>query len=344
MLTKNTLLLLLLLSFFACKNREVLPMNGIINIAPAFQPYVEEFIQAAAERGVDIDFSDTGLSMQFSAQPLGIAARCMEFGDDRRGSHMIEFDENLWNIAAPERKAFLVFHELGHCELNRGHENEQLPNGAWQTMMQGTIADSPLNNKNSRRPVVFYGFRKDYYLDELFNPSTHVPDWSRFTDNYDAISDNQKMTIIDTLNINRLQTSTELINTNYELEVSLERLNNTGDIGIKYGSLEQSYIFKINNDNEILIELAGKVPTEIEFYNGGNVILAFPFRLFFCDDLLLNNSVNKLTIRQQNGIASFFLNEQFLYHVDAFSSTNILIGSIQTANNLAISSFSLATF
>lgn len=341
MTAKNNILLLFLCIFFACKDKEVLPMNGLINIAPTFQPYVDEFIQSAAERGFDIDFSDTGLSMQFSEQPLGTAARCLEFGDDRRGSHMIEFDENLWAIAAPERRAFLVFHELGHCELNRAHDNGQLANGAWKTMMQGAITGSPLNSKNTGRPVVFYGFRKDYYLDELFGLSPEVPDWATFTDEYHGIMEEQKEIIFDTLNINRLQTDFALETTNYELEIGLNRLNNTGDIGIKYGTLEQSYIFKINNKNEVLVELAGKVPTEIEFYNGGNVILGFPFRLFFCDDLPLDDSTNKLTIRQQKGIASFFLNEQFLFHVDAFDNQNILVGSIQNNDNLVISSFTL---
>lgn len=327
--------LLFFLIFFSCKEKEVLPMNGVIDIAPSFQPFVDDFIAEAALRGRNIDFSDTGLSIQFSPQPLGIAARCLEFGDDRRGSHQIEFDENLWRVAAPERRAFLVFHELGHCELNRPHQNDQLPNEEWLTMMQGLLPDQPLSNKNSNRPVVFSGFRKTYYLDELFGLNPSAPDWTNFQTTYNAIAPNQKNNLYTNADIQTLQEAFELTGSNYEVEILVNRQKTTGDIGIKVGDLDQALIFKLTDRNELLIELAGKVSSEIEFYNGGNVILSSPYRLYFCDDLPLG-SVPKLTIRQQNGIASFFLNEVFLFHIDALETTNILVGAIQQNENLLI--------
>ena len=146
-------------------------MNGEINIAPSFQPYVDQFIEEASARGIAIDFSDTGLSMQFGTLPLGTAAQCQELGDDRRGNHQLLFDENLWTIAAPARNEFLVFHELGHCELARQHTNNKLPNGEWESMMRGSIASAPFTTKEAGQPVNFHGFRTVSYT-HLTLPTT----------------------------------------------------------------------------------------------------------------------------------------------------------------------------
>lgn len=340
---KTIIVLFFSLALFACKEKEALPMNGAIDIAPTFQPYVDQFIKEASIRGKEIDFSDTGLSIQFSELPLGTAAQCQELGDGSRGNHRILIDENLWAIAAPTRREFLVFHELGHCELDRRHQNDQLPNGEWQSMMQGTISNSPLSDKERGRPVNFHGFRRDYYLNELFDLIPNIPDWSNFQDSYTDISPNQKTIQFDTSNIKLIQERFELATIQYELTIHLKRLKDAGTIGIKYGTLQQSYLFKVTGEGEILIELAGQVPNEIDFYNGGAIILSSPYRLYFCNDLLLPNSTLELTIRQQNGITSFFLNQEFLYQVDAFDDPAILVGSIQENDNLDIERFSLST-
>ena len=300
------LCLLVCLSFIACNERASFPENGIIDIHPDFQSYVDAFVEEANTRGISIDFSDTGLTMQFSTLPLGTAAQCQEVGDARSGSHTILFDENLWAIAAPERKAFLVFHELGHCELGRLHQNDQFPNGDWQSMMQGTILEAPLSEKNQGRPVVFSGFRKDYYLDELFGINTSTPAWSSFEADFIDLLPSQTAVQFDTSNTNLLQEKFDLPSSNFALEITLQRTKNTGDLGLKYGTLNQSYLFKITDEQEVLIERAGQTPNEIDFFNGGAIILISPYRLFFCNDLSIDDSNVELAITQQGGIASLF--------------------------------------
>lgn len=333
---------LIIFVFLTCKEAEILPMNGEISIAKEFQTYVDQFIEEAATRGKMIDFSDTGLTMQFGIVKEGIAATCKELGDDRRGSHMIEFDRTLWNISATPWKELLVFHELGHCELKRTHQNDQLSNEEWFTIMRGSTPNEPLIGKNRERPVSFFGFRKPYYLDELFGLSPKEPDWASFTVNYNTIKDHQKDKIFDIFNVSELQQEFELPDTNYELEITLKRLQAAGDIGIRYGTLKQSYLFKIDKNNDLLIEWAGAIPSELQFFTTGTLNQAFPFRLFFCNDLPLDHQKFKLTIQQQNGIASFFLNEHFLYHVDALASNNILVGAIQDKENLTIDYFKVS--
>lgn len=65
-------------------------------------------------------------------------------------------------------------------------------------------------------------------------------------------------------------------------------------------------------------------------------------RLYFCNNLLLENQAPKLTTRQQAGIVSFFLNEQFLFHIDGLTDNNLLVGAIQNNDNLLIESFTLS--
>jgi len=93
----------------------------------------------------------------------------------------------------------------------------------------------------------------------------------------------------------------------------------------------------------LIIEWAGTVASELDFFNRGSVNQAFPFRLFFCNNLPLDNPSPKLTIQQKNGIVSFFLNDQFLYHVEALESENLLVGAIQNNGNLNVEYFKFST-
>ena len=200
-------------------------MNGEISIAEEFQTYVDQFIKEAATKGKIIDFSDTGLTIQFGTIDESTAAICKELGDDRRGSHIIEFDRTIWNISAIPRKAFLVFHELGHCELKRSHQNDQLPNEEWFTMMRGINQNEPISGKNSGRPVSFFGFRKQYYLDELFGLSPNELEWTSFTANYNNIKDHQKDKIFHISNVSELQQEFDLTDTNYELNIEYFKIS-----------------------------------------------------------------------------------------------------------------------
>lgn len=338
---KYMAIFLIVFVFLACKEAEVLPMNGEVSIDEAFQPYVDQFIEEAATRGQIIDFSDTGLTMQFGIIDESKVATCLELGDDRRGSHIIEFDRTVWNISANPWREFLVFHELGHCELKRKHQNDQLPNEEWFTIMRGIDPNEPIVGNDRKRPVSFFGFRKQYYLDELFGLSPNEPEWASFTVNYNKIKDHQKETISHIVNASELRQEFDLPSTNYELEIKLNRLQAAGDIGVRYGTLKESYLFKVDKNNDLLIEWAGAIPSERQFFTDGNLNQAFPFRLFFCN-LPLDNQNLKLTIQQQNGIASFFLNEKFLYHLDALESKKILVGAIQNKENLNIEYFKIS--
>ena len=138
-----------------------------------FTEYVQRFELEAAKRGKDFDLQNTGLIVEFADLKDEQAGLCHYEKPIR-----IEIDKAYWkSISATSgadlMKEDLLFHELGHGILGRGHLNSTLENGDWKSMMCGgeKVNDRPWN-------INYRGIRRDYYVDELFNESTPEPDFS----------------------------------------------------------------------------------------------------------------------------------------------------------------------
>lgn len=98
------------------------------------------------------------------------------YASSMNGRRQIELDTTclLWTESDLSREV-IVFHELGHALLNRAHRDTKLPNGDWRSLMNtGTLLD--LYHTPEAR------FKRDYYLDELFDEYTPVPDWAQVND------------------------------------------------------------------------------------------------------------------------------------------------------------------
>ena len=140
---------ILLLLFVTCKDDET-TAGGVYTVDPDFEYYVQLFIEKGSERGVNIDFSDTGLLVEYSDLiNNGASGWCF------LGQHHIVIDKTEWHLLTEDEKEFLIAHELGHCELGRGHKNEQYPNSLWNSMMRGCLlytSPSPRDQRGSRMP------------------------------------------------------------------------------------------------------------------------------------------------------------------------------------------------
>lgn len=138
--------------------------------------YLQRFLQEGEKRGHTFDLQESGLIMKFGDLDGDAAGRCY-YEDPIR----IVFDTEYWNNIANSQNVDdlyedLVFHELGHGLLKRGHINDYLSNGDWKTIMCGG------EEKDNRSWNINYqGIRKEYYIDELFNPSTSEPSWASQT-------------------------------------------------------------------------------------------------------------------------------------------------------------------
>lgn len=129
-------------------------------IDPELMPYLEHFKQEAAERGHRFNYArlrlvfDDGLDVQ---------------GHTNRATRTIKINPRSDGYRMnPEA---LVFHELGHLYLDRDHVVTLINKRAVSIM-------------NSNADPVYHTvsggslhFRREYYVNELFDSNTAVPRW-----------------------------------------------------------------------------------------------------------------------------------------------------------------------
>lgn len=158
-------------------HREVKP--GIIN--EEFRPYLNGFVKEAKAHGVSLDPDKARkLSMEFS---FHLASNDSE-GQCNQDSGELRIVESYWITATEAQREMVVYHELGHCLLGRGHEDGQLPlasGGYTFKSIMNTYPDSlfyrqpTLDDVNSQQLVFapksknnFYNKFHEFYMNELF--------------------------------------------------------------------------------------------------------------------------------------------------------------------------------
>ncbi len=134
------------------------------------QVYIDNFEAEAQARGHSIIVDDLVVEFGFNLEADGTEAAGLCHYETTDVGPRIQLDTTSENWQAHlESRETLIFHELGHCVLNRPHINNTLANGNYKSIM-----------KASGEPIfaAFNTFKRDYYLDELFNPGTPAPDWA----------------------------------------------------------------------------------------------------------------------------------------------------------------------
>ena len=152
-----------------CQDKELL-----YSAPPELNAYVQIFLEEAAHRGKHIDLYAEGLVVNFGTLSRGKAGRCRPNDFPKQ----ITIDSSQWEkLDAPQREV-LVFHELGHCILNRDHNNDKLPFGECASLMDGNDEEGSFVCSNN-----YYTSQwRKYYLDELFDPDTPLPSWYQIPD------------------------------------------------------------------------------------------------------------------------------------------------------------------
>jgi hypothetical protein len=138
----------------ACEKESSSPA---LTVDEAFQPYFEAFEAAGAARGLSIDLNSEDIGAVFSEDlEAQTAGKCTSFSS---GARIIYIDESSWGGRTEMEKEFLIFHELGHCYLDRVHLDEADENGFCVSIMQSGKGDCV-----GRYTVV----NREGLLDELF--------------------------------------------------------------------------------------------------------------------------------------------------------------------------------
>lgn len=154
-----------LLIAISCDNNvsEELPDNRV------FDFYTSRFIEEAESRnsnlnnnlGIKID----NLVIQFDNDLENFCGFAIS-----ATNIIISTRPRCWETKSDIDREILIFHELGHSILGRPHINTKLPNNDWKSMMfDGN--QFGLYQQGSKE--------RNYYLDELFDEETPIPDWAQ---------------------------------------------------------------------------------------------------------------------------------------------------------------------
>lgn len=135
------------------------------SIDSEFQIYVDKFFEEAAIRNLDFDPSKDELNISFGHDNPTHGGIC------KHSSNQILINEFYWKDYTEIGKERLIFHEIGHCLLDRPHNNEVLPNGDCKSLMKGTEQNTCRKNLGESK------IWNKYYIDELFDKETPLPDW-----------------------------------------------------------------------------------------------------------------------------------------------------------------------
>jgi hypothetical protein len=126
-------------------------------VDPAIRPYFDDFVRQAAARGIEID--TFGAKVCFG--PMNEEGR-QGYTSYRYNQVFIDSSSYKWKTC-PET---IVFHELGHLFLHREHDNYRVNYNPTSIMDSQEIPEYVLG-----RPEL-----REYYLDELFDPNTRLPE------------------------------------------------------------------------------------------------------------------------------------------------------------------------
>ncbi len=185
----NSLFLLIPLIFGiqACSDDN--PTPGVrYDVPPSIQPFVDDFIQEGEKRGLDLNIDNLIVTFEGDLQNGSAAGTCT-FANGNNPPHIrIDTNSANWSNNAWSRE-ILMYHELGHCILDRRqHRDDRLPNENYSSIMRSDGAQ------------VYGGslslFKRDYYLDELYNPGELSPDWSNLSPAYSEVTAAQRVPVV----------------------------------------------------------------------------------------------------------------------------------------------------
>ena len=177
----TVLLLVLLLTGCESKFELVSPVKVIPD---KIRPFLDRFDSEARKRGMELDLSI--LSFEFEAGIPGgttqnpVVGRCSRFDN----VHLVIIDtvSGLWQLSGNLGKEEIIFHELGHCLLNRNHKDSKFPIDDFSSIMRtvGLLQYGDLTRFTSlfQPPTDIKPYRRDYYIEELFDENTPAPCWS----------------------------------------------------------------------------------------------------------------------------------------------------------------------
>lgn len=282
------ILLPLLFLSMACSKEEV---SREVIIPEEVQPYIDRFIAEAAQRDHFIDLTNFGLDITF-VQGLEdtLAAYC--------NNGKIVINQKFWDTRSDVTLEAMIFHELGHCILQRAHHNSLLPNDEWNSIMRG----DPLPEGRSSS-INFSGIRRQYYIDELFDVATSEPDWVSIVEEYE-LPLGPGDTVLHKRNTGGFPNGLSLPDSgDFQIEVLIDRQNSISPMGLGFGGnqIQDGIVIHYNMDKTFIIN-AGLTDQGVIYQRK--------------DFTLLDDHINLIGVRRRGDRYYIFINKNFVYWID----------------------------
>jgi hypothetical protein len=119
----------------------------VVSVQPEFQSYVQAFVETAAQEGKPVTITNLIVKMTPTLDndaDAGVVGLCTQ---GPYTNPTIQIGQNYWDTVDNDGRQDLVFHELGHCVLNRVHRPD-LDNGVQLSIMNPYVMDDPLYSDN----------------------------------------------------------------------------------------------------------------------------------------------------------------------------------------------------
>lgn len=130
------------------------------DIDPLLLPYIEAFVFEANERDYDISIDSLGILVQFeNISDPSVIGRCQR--SETGENESIAVDPIYWKLATELEKEYVMFHELGHCVLNRSHTTAADANDICLSIMEPGTGELCMSNYDETTRAAL--------LDELFD-------------------------------------------------------------------------------------------------------------------------------------------------------------------------------
>jgi len=254
------------------------------------EPYVEEFILQANLHGLHMNLEDYNFEIKFGdIDDIHVAGSC------NRVENLIIIDYLLWERKDEQEKEWLIFHELGHCLLDRGHRNEKTQSFECMSIMKGVEEDFECSSN-------LYSQRwRNYYIDELFDERTPFPDWYLDNQKYtNEFTKNQFSILIKDTLVEQIEFDSILFE-NYDRYL----------IEIEFGNWN-------TQENLVQINLGNFTFSNCNICTGNKTSLRSNnprYRYYDSSELSFNSDI-KLSIIRNQDILSFFVNETFVHAME----------------------------
>ena len=268
-----------------------------------FTIYLNKFITEANSRNYKIDITKFDVRINFSDLKLEYEGKC-KLGKIKQ----ITINESLWQKLDTLQRELLIFHELGHCVLGRGHKNETFPTGECKSIMDGKEEDFECSNN------YYCPYWKSYYLDELFNPEQKSPSWYKDQITYFDIKKAKKIIYDKTLS--------DVYKENKYGILSLPSLDFSKNIQIdltsKFDTLSKGGML-INFKNFIFNYNKKSKRINIKKTNGKGSRNNF----YYTNSFFLKEKQNRISIRKEGNYLYFLVNNKLLHTMQNYLSNDL---------------------